>query len=245
MLLNIDFSSVENTGVKGEVDGKKVNFYMVINVSERNIIEAQSKYGNSKGVVAFNYTGNPDFLQGNAQLAEITKPLLLNVALEQIGIIEIQQTMIKYPQNVRVVFQLPSDFSNMQFIYSESKKYPNIRFEGGRLLRLGGCKIGSVDIEDIPRKIAVSRLKLSPKDETQFSAMRYIKEDDADLLEFYLFKEVKPKSTGTKEVKIRTPKVKTATEGKPRASKPPKPKKQLSSLLDLKPSGSSNSYSNF
>lgn len=235
MLLNVNYSEVKETGAKGEVDGKKVNFYMVVNVDESNFAEAVDRLGTTKGVVAFNFTGTPEFLQDAPIVRSVEKPILLNTELETVNMIDIQQTMIRYPQNVRIVYHLPKDYSNMKFVYDESKKYPNIRFEGGKLLRLAGCKIGALGVEDIPRKISLSKLKLTPTEQTEFSAMPTISIDDVDYVEFYPYKDVKPKAQ--KVAKPKTPKAtktpKEKTESKPKAKSH---KKQLSSLLDLQTS---------
>lgn len=242
MLLNVNYSEVKDTGAKGEVDGKKVNFFMVVNVDESNLAEAVDRLGTSKGVAAFRYTGAPEFLQDSPLVRTVEKPLILPLTLGVVNMIDIQQTMIQYPQNVRVVFTLPKEFTDMRFVHDESKKYPNIRFEGGNLLRLAGCKIGAVGVEDIPRKISMSRLKLTPAESGEFSAMRVIDRDDVDFVDFYAYREVKPKAP--KAPKVSKPKVaktvKEKSESKPKA---PKAKKQLSSLLDLKTS--TNGLDNF
>lgn len=237
MLLNVNYSEVKDTGAKGEVDGKKVNFFMVVNVDESNLAEAVDRLGSSKGVAAFKYTGAPEFLQSATTVRTIEKPLILSIALDKVSVIDIQQTMIQYPQNVRIVFTLPKEFSDMRFIHDESKKYPNIRFEGGNLLRLAGCKIGAVGVEDIARKVSMNRLKLTPAESGEFSAMRVIDRDDVDFVDFYAYREAKPRAP--KAPKVAKPKaakaVKDKAEGKAK-TKVTKPKKQLSSLLDLKTS---------
>ena len=244
MLLNVNYSEVRDTGAKGEVDGKKVNFFMVINVDESNIAEAVDRFGSSKGVVAFKFTGAPEFLQDSTLIRSVEKPIILSIELAEVNIIDIQQTMIKYPQNVRVVFTLPKEFINMRFVHDESKKYPNIRFEGGNLLRLAGCKIGAIGVEDIPRKIPLSRLKLVPTESGEFSAMRVLGMDDVDFVDFYMYREVKPRAPKVAKPKAvktpKTPKEKAETKAKPKAAKS---KKQLSSLLDL--TTSTNGLDNF
>lgn len=231
MLLNVNYSDVRETGAKGEVDGKKVNFFMVVNIDEANFAEAVDRLGTTKGVVAFNFIGSPAFLQDSPLVRTVSKPVIVKVQLDTVNMIDIQQTMIAYPQTVRVVFELPKGFNNMKFIHDESKKYPNIRFEGGNLIRLAGCKIGAIGVDDIPRKIALSRLKLTPAESGEFSAMKLIHIDNVDIVEFYPYRDVKPKSPKAPKLKsAKTPREK----GEPKAkTKSTKPKKQLSSLLNL------------
>lgn len=229
MLLKLNYDHALNTGAKGEVNGKKTNFFMVMNVDETNFEQAIDRYGKTKGVVAFNFVGNPTFLQTSPLIGLSEKPILFEQDVSQgVDLVGVQQTMLALPQTIRVVFKLNEDFKDMRFVHSESQKYPNIRFEGGNLVRLAGCKIGAIDPADIPKKIAVSRIDLTPSPQNS-AVMAYIHIDDVDTIEFYPFKDVQPKSSRVSKVKTpKTPKEKTS-----KSSKTSKPKKQLSSLLAL------------
>lgn len=238
MLLKLDYNHALNTGAKGEVNGKKTNFFMVMNVDETNFEQAINRYGKTKGVVAFNFVGQPNFLQTSPLVGMSEKPVLFEQDVTQgVNLAGIQQVMMALPSTVRVVFKLSDEFKDMRFIHSESQKYPNIRFEGGHLVRLAGCKIGAIDPADIPKKIAVSRIDLTPSPQNS-AVMAYIHIDDVDTIEFYQYKDVQPKAPRTPKVKTeKTPKDKT-----PKASKTTKPKKKLSSLLDLQNIGEFDNF---
>lgn len=229
MLLKLNYNHALNTGAKGEVNGKKTNFFMVMNVDETNFEQAIDRFGKTKGVVAFNFVGNPSFLQTSPSIGISEKPILFEQDVSQgVDLVGIQQTMLALPQSIRVVFKLHEDFNDMRFVYSESQKYPNIRFEGGHLVRLAGCKIGAIDPNDIPKKIAVNRIDLTPSPQNS-AVMPYIHIDDVDTIEFYQFKDAQTKTP--RASKVKTPK--TPKEKSSKSTGASKPKKQLSSLLAL------------
>lgn len=238
MLLQVDYKEVQNTGAKGEVDGKRVNFYMIINVDETNFVDAVERFSFTKGVVAFNFVGNPTFLQTESIVRTVEKPILLRIPLENVNTIDIQQTMIQYPTNVRIVFVLPKDFKDMRLIYNESQKYANIRFEGGKLIRLIGCKIGAIGVEDIPRKVVLSRVSLTPVGQGDYSVMKEVTLDEVDYVEYYQFRESKQKALKMSGVKASSESA-SKSQAKPKA----KPKKQLTSLFDL--TSTSGTFDNF
>ena len=66
--------------------------------------------------------------------------------------------MTKVPDWVIVSIRTPEDFSDMRLVDNLSKQYANIRFCGGKFLRLPSCRIGCIQREEIPSKIADSKI---------------------------------------------------------------------------------------
>ena len=62
------------------------------------------------------------------------------------------------PDWVIVSIKTPADFCDMRLVEGLSKQFPNIRFCGGKFLRLPTCRIGCIQKEEIPVKIADSKI---------------------------------------------------------------------------------------
>lgn len=222
MLLKLKFEDITANSARGEVDGKKVNFFMRVRVNESNIVQAIEKLRDNKSVVCFDYVGDINFLKtidlGN-------KPVVVDRVVETLDM-NIDFMMNELDTRVRINLIVPKDFKDMKAVYTYCQKYPNIRISGGKLLRLNGCNIGAVGKEDIPKKVPDSRIPLVV--ETEYCVFRNIDIEEADEVEFYDIKKV------SKEKRVRTEKPKTKSK--------PKPKKQLSSLLSLVSTGDVDNF---
>jgi hypothetical protein len=62
------------------------------------------------------------------------------------------------PNWVVVSIKTPNDFCDMRLVETLSKKYDNIRFCGGKFLRLPTCRIGCIQREEVPSKISDNKI---------------------------------------------------------------------------------------
>ena len=85
--------------------------------------------------------------------------------------------------DVRVVINVDSMFSDMRLVAEWSSRFSNIRFCGGHLIRLKGCNIGCVGVQDIPKKIVESRIPMVCKGCS--CVLTNVLLDDLDYIEFY------------------------------------------------------------
>lgn len=218
MFLKLKYEDVTSTGVRGEVDGKKVNFFMRVEVDELNIQEALTKFKGNKWVVSLEYTGEPSFLR------TLDLGSALVIVTKQVEAIDMNVDFImnEIDPRVRLVLELPESYSDMKAIFEYSQKYPNIRFDGGSFIRLEGCHIGALGKEDVPKKISDSRIPLTTQGYA--SVLPTVLIDEADLIEFYDAKTSSVEKKGRKQ----------SDKSKSKSSKP---KKQLSSLLSLSGTG--------
>lgn len=224
MILKLKYEDVKSTGVRGEVNGKNVNFFMRVTVDELNIVEALQKLKANKWIVAFDFVGEPSFLS-TIDLGE-----RVVIVTKEIDVIDMNVDFVlnSIDSKIRVVFNLPKEYSNMKSIFEYSKKYPNIRFTGGKLLRLDGCNVGAITQAELFKKIPENRIPLVVEDTVDVYPTYHI--DELDIVEFYDAKLV-----GEKKVR--------STSNSSKSKTPAKPKKQLSSLLAL--AGSSSATDNF
>lgn len=215
MIVKMKYEDLKGNTLRVGVDDKKVLAYMRVALTSENVVEAISKYGSAKNVVAFDYVGD---IQTLNTLELGTNPICVKYSLDDVdSTIDDIMTSINNDK-IRVIIKLPETYCDMQKIEEYSKKYENIRFCGGHFLRLEGCKLGCVGVEDIPKKVHPNKIKL----ECKGCACVYETVDinEFDIVEFT--DEVIPVKTATPKVKSDKPK-----------SKPAPKKKAISSILAL------------
>lgn len=225
MILSLSYEDITGSAVRGEVNGKSVNFFMRVKVNESNIEEALTKLKGNKWVVAFDYVGDPEFLK-TVDIGDSV--VIITKEVEKLDM-NVDFLLNGLDRRVRVVLKLPKTYTDMKSIYDYSRKYPNVRFCGGKFLRLEGCNIGCIGQSDVFRKVPDS--KLSIVSEGCSCVFQNIHIDDLDVVEFYDSK------TSVSEKKVKS------SSNKPKAKSKPKPKKHLSSLLALV--NNSDGFDNF
>lgn len=221
MFLSLSPNDVENSAVKGEFDGKSVNLFMRIKVDESTIQNAIKMFDNYTSVVAFDYTGDINFLD---KISFGSKPVLVTREVDEVDL-NIDFFMSELNKSAHLVCWLPTSFSDMRVIYNYSKKYSNIRFDGGNFLHIDGCRLGSILNSEVPVKIPESKLHVVTIGEA--SLWGTVTLDRLDKVEFYQSKS-----------KLSILNSKSNKEGKSNSST----KKVLPSLLDLKGHGGLNNF---
>lgn len=226
MILKIPYSELKSSGVKGVFDGKEVSFLLHVIVDSTNIEEALAKLDGVKSIICFEYVDEAPLI---ANLDLIKTPVVVIVQVSSLGV-NFDFTVGKYPSSVRIIAELPDDFTDVRAVEDICLKYPHVRITGGRLLKIDGLRLGLHSREDIPKKIAASRVPTVW--EGVKSYMRLVQYSELESVEYYDAK---------REV------IKTAKEPKqpksPRVKKPVVKKqkhKVLASLGDLKGSGFDN-----
>ena len=161
MIVKMKYEDVKGNTLKVFMDDKKVPAYMRVSVTSDNISEALTKYGNARNVVAFDYTGDIQTLNNLDLYCSV--PVCVKFELEDVDstIDDIMESITN--SKVRVIIKLPESFCNMQAIEQYSEKYSNVHFCGGHFLRLEGCRIGCIGVEDIPKKVHPKKIKLECK----------------------------------------------------------------------------------
>ena len=156
MIVRIEYQNTISA-IKTKYKGREKSHYIRFIVDEYSIQSALEKVRDNKWVVALDYEGDISYLN-NVKYKEYDKPVIVFREIEKVTEDIIRELMKSVPFWVRVAVKTPGDFNDMRVIFNLSKKYPNIRFCGGKFLRLDGCNIGCIGREDIPRKVAESKI---------------------------------------------------------------------------------------
>jgi hypothetical protein len=110
----------------------------------------------NKWVVALDYEGDNQHLFDIEEKPAI--PVIVTKEFVDMTELSIDFFMSCIPNWVVVSIKTPNDFCDMRLVETLSKKYDNIRFCGGKFLRLPTCRIGCIQQEDLPKSVVESKL---------------------------------------------------------------------------------------
>lgn len=156
MLAKIKYADIRGNVLTGTVNDKEETFLMRVTVDKDNIVDAITKLGSHKNVVAFDYYGEVD---GLVNLPATQKPVILHKSIEGVDV-NLDMFLLSVPAGIRVALKVPNNYCDMRSIIDASKKYPNVTFCGGNLIRLPGASIGCIKQCDLVKKVAESKIPL-------------------------------------------------------------------------------------
>ena len=156
MIIRLEYEDIGLVGIRTNYNNKVKNHYIRYIIDEFSVEKAIYEANNNKWIVALDYMGDYQYLF-NIQVKP-TVPLIVSKEFLDITELTIDFFMSCVPDWVIVSIKTPADFCDLRLVETLSKKYPNIRFCGGKFLRLPTCHIGCIQREEIPAKIADSKI---------------------------------------------------------------------------------------
>ena len=156
MIIKLEYEDIGLVGIKTNYNNKIKNHYIRYIVDEYSIEKAIKEVRNNKWVVALDYEGDNQHLFTLEEKPNI--PVIVTKEFTEVTELGIDFFMSYVPDWVIVSIKTPSDFCDMRMVETLSKKYPNIRFCGGKFLRLPTCHIGCIQRDEVPAKIADSKI---------------------------------------------------------------------------------------
>lgn len=157
MIIKLDYQDNNLLALKTFYKGKEKYHYIRYVVDEYSIDEAIQKIKGNKWVVALDYEGDLEHLFTLNEKPIV--PVIVTKVLEDVNELSIDFMVNTIPDWVILSIKTPSDFCDMRFVEYISKKYKNIRFCGGKFLRLPDCNVGCIGRVNIPDRIPESDVK--------------------------------------------------------------------------------------
>jgi len=127
-----------------KIGTKKHQVYFRVEVDDFSFEEAVTTLRGSSNVVMFDYSGSEPFIKGyvpNVPIEGICVGVKVPVGADM-TVDEVKRLLAEYPSWVTLILQLPEGYKNMELLYNINAKFKNVRFCGGYLFRLDGCKVG-------------------------------------------------------------------------------------------------------
>lgn len=183
-------------GVTTKIDKKKHQVYFKVYCDDTDIQDALNLARISSNIVMLEYQGDLSLLHQYD-----TGGVYLGVVHDfgmDITEADIAALLTELPANVILIVRVPLEFSNMQFIQDICTKYSNVRFCGGTIFCLEGCKVGCCGRDILEGK------KIKVGNDTMMyqgcsCALQTYQEDDLELEEGKVQKSQGKKSGGAKK----------------------------------------------
>lgn len=156
MIIKLEYEDIGLVGIKTNYNNKVKNHYIRYIVDEYSIDKAIKEIRNNKWVVALDYEGDYQHLYNLDERPNV--PIIVTKEFTEVTELGIDFFMSYVPNWVIVSIKTPSDFCDMRLVETLSNKYSNIRFCGGKFLRLPTCNIGCIQRNEVPAKIADSKI---------------------------------------------------------------------------------------
>ena len=133
-----------------KLGSKKHKVYLRVFGDETNIKELVELARFSRNIIMVDYQGSDI----SEEYKNITKELTCgchvtnmytygnNITLEDVASLSKDA-----PSGVSIVINMPDDFTDLKFVWDCCTKFPNIRFAGGKLFNIDGCRLGSIGID--------------------------------------------------------------------------------------------------
>lgn len=157
MIIQLEYQDIGLVGIRTNYENKVKNHYIRYIVDEYSIDKAIKEVKNNKWVVALDYEGDVQYLYNIVE--KPTVPVIVTKEMKEINELSISFYIKTMPDWVIVSIKTPSDFCDMRLIEQLSKEYKNVRFCGGKFLRLPECNIGCIQRSDIPGKVTDSKVE--------------------------------------------------------------------------------------
>lgn len=156
IIIQLDYQDIELVTIRTNYNNKIKDNYLRYIVDEFSLEKAIKEMEENKWVVALDYIGDLEYLFNIVNKPQ--KPIIVTKNLLDINELSIDFIMQTMPDWVIVSIKTPDSFCDMRIVERLSKKYKNIRFCGGKFLRLPNCNVGCIQREDIPVKIRDSAI---------------------------------------------------------------------------------------
>ena len=156
IIIKMDYEDIGLVCVRTTRKGKIRKNYIRYTVDEYSIDKAIKNSKTNKWVVALDYVGDYQYLFNIEEKPSI--PVIVTKSFVDINELSITFFMKCLPDWVIVSIKTPEDFCDMRIVENLSLQFPNIRFCGGKFLRLPTCRIGCIQQEDLPKSVVESKV---------------------------------------------------------------------------------------
>lgn len=213
--VNEETASKYRNGNCYAIQGKKrMPSLFRLEADDYTIEDALNEFKENKNVAVIDYVGNMSKLESLDSSAFESVYIVYKHVLEEVTENDVAEAVHSTPIGVVCMCELPEDFNDMKFVYDMCIKYPSVRFCGGYLFRLEGCRIGYCAKDTLDENINVKSEKyIASGDGCIF---QYV---DLDTVELEL-KQPSMKSKKKSSKSIKAPSVAKATKPKSESKKP-------------------------
>lgn len=136
-------SKYANGRVITKVNNKKHQVYFKVPCDDYSLNACIELAKNNSNIIMLDYEGLPM----SPSFMALTEPIGVYIGIKiEVGMDLSEDDIVRIindtPAGVTPIIKLPDEYKNIRFIYNMSNKYSRLRFCGGTMFNLSGCKFG-------------------------------------------------------------------------------------------------------
>ena len=136
-------SKYANGRVVTKVNNKKHQVYFRVPCDDYSLNACIELAKNSSNVLMLDYEGLPM----SPSFMALTEPTGVYIGIKiEVGMDLSEDDIVRIindiPAGVIPIIKLPDEYKNIRFVYNMSQKYDRIRFCGGTMFNISGCRLG-------------------------------------------------------------------------------------------------------
>lgn len=155
IICSVDYSTAlgyKGMNLSAKYNNKKHKVYLKLNCDDYILEDGLSLARVSKNILMVNYQGigTSQVYLGLTNDTGIYVGRVMDFG-NDITEEDIERLVINIPEGITPIIKLPEDFTNLRFIWEVSKKFPRVRFCGGKLFAIEGVKVGAIGVDVLDR----------------------------------------------------------------------------------------------
>lgn len=151
VICNVDLGTAQKyrgKSLSAKVNNKKHKVYLKLNCDDTNLQDCVELARQSKNILMVSYQGMASweeyaFLNG---LRGVYVGYTIDAGVD-ISESDIERAVDGLPDGITPIINLPQSFTDIEFLWRVSKKYPRLRFSGGQLFAVDGVLCGEVGVD--------------------------------------------------------------------------------------------------
>lgn len=155
IICSVDYSTAlgyKGMNLSAKYNNKKHKVYLKLNCDDYILEDGLSLARVSKNILMVNYQGigTSQVYLGLTNDTGIYVGRVMDFG-NDITEEDIERLVVNIPEGITPIIKLPEDFTNLRFIWEVSKKFPRVRFCGGKLFAIEGVKVGAIGVDILDR----------------------------------------------------------------------------------------------
>lgn len=192
--------------LKAPYGKKKQSVYLKVHADDSNLQECIELAKQSKNVLMVSYQGTCSW-EVYPFLANL-RGVYVGCTVGDFGLDVSEEDIVgaveDVPDGVTPIISLPKSYTDVEFLWRVSQRYPQIRFTGGNLFAVNGLKVGEIGVDTLES----SGIKTD--------ASQYVVKDGVDVLESADFSELEIDASGKESSSSTRSKSTTPKSSKPK-----------------------------
>lgn len=168
--------------ISTKVGNKKHPVILKLTVDDFSVREAVELAKIDKNIAMINYTGT---LSGLSSLDGLDlSDIYIGYEIDATHCADEESVEHYYsacPEFLTPIFRLSDDFCNMKFIQDMCKKFPRVRFTGGKTFELLDCRLGSFGL-DCADRAGIQVKKIEYIHDGDYDCFQVLEDTDIDLI---------------------------------------------------------------